>query len=311
MDELIAQIIRKHYPEIAQGWHVPVWAVVTTINENSHEGDLSNAFRPRYAVSVKLLDKQGNETHAPEMPNIAVSGSFSASGGIMQLPEPGAIVELSFAFGDINKPYISTVLPYGTTLASCKPGELITQARKGARMAIDASGNIEQTTDHQLQQISAKLHQIVGHIETHAISKNSEITAHVIENIGGKYQLTALGALMMLTTGHVEIASLESLNLTTASDLNENVAGKKQAIAGELISMQVEKGGKIKIGNETVNTIDILYQLTDVVNQLATALSTHTHPAPDGPTGAPENASEIAGHGSQANALANKVKPLV
>jgi len=311
MDDQIAKIIKKHYPEIAQGWHVPVWAVVTTINEDPKEGDLSNQFRPRYAVNVKLLDKQGNEASSPEMPNIAISGNFSASGGIMQPPEPGAIVELNFAFGDINKPYISTVLPYNSTLPSCKPGKVVTQGRKGAKTAIDNNGNISLETDRELKQISTKLTQLANQIKTEATSKTSTTRSHLIENVGGKYQLTAFGALLLLTTGHAELSALESLTLSTASDLNENVAGKKQVIAGELISMLVEEGGKINIGNSGVNVVDILYQLIDVVNQLATSLSTHIHPAPDGTTSAPTNASEIGGQASQANALAEKLKPLV
>ncbi len=311
MDDQIANIVRKHYPEIAQGWHVPVWAVVTTINENSNDGDLSDPFRPRYAVNVKLLDKQGNEAKSPEMSNIALSGSFSASGGQLQLPEPGAIVQLNFAFGDINKPYISSVLPYKTTLPSCKPGELIAQARKGAKTAIDSSGNISHETDRELKQIATKLTQLASKIQTDATSKSSTTRSHVIENVGGKYQLTALGALLLQTTGHAELSALESLTLTTASDLNENVAGKKQVLAGELISMQVEEGGKIAIGNTGVNVVDILYQLIDVVNQLGTALSTHVHTTPTGISLAPTNASEIAGQASQASALADKLKPLV
>lgn len=311
MDEQIANIIRKHYPEIGQGWHVPAWATVTTINENSNEGDLSDPFRPRYAVSLKLLDKSGNETLAPEMQNIGLAGSFSASGGIMQLPEPGAIVELSFAFGQINKPYISNILPYGMALAACRPGELVMQARKGASMRIDESGNISQETDKELKQISSKLKQLIGHIETKATSKSNDTRSHVIENVGGKYQLTSLGALIMLTTGHAELSALESINFTTASDLNENVVGKKQALVGELISYQVEDGGKINIGSKTVNTIDILYQLANIVNQLATTLSTHTHGTGVGPTTPPVESGDIAGQAAQANTLATKVKPLL
>lgn len=357
MDEQIARIIKKHYPEIAQGWHVPIWGVVTTINENTNEGDLSDRFRPRYAASVKLLDKSGQEAITPEINNVAIAGSFSASGGIMQYPEPGATIELSFAFGDMDKPYISNILPYGHTMASAKPGELVLQGRKGAKAGIDASGNIDLTTDRQLTEICSKLKQVAGHIETQAISHTKNVRSHVIEQIGGKYQLTAFGALLMLTTGHIELSSLDSLNLSTASDLNENVAGKKQSLAGELISLIVEEGGtlniddknvsstakelisllveegadininknitanaeqisllvndKLNIGNSSTNIVDILYRLTDLVSQLATALSTHNHTAPDGTTTPPLNASVIAGQGSQASAMANKIKPLV
>lgn len=327
MDDQISRIIKKHYPEIAQGWHVPVWAIVTSINENSNPGDVSDPFRPKYAVSLKLLDKNGSEAKAPEMENITLSGSFSASGGIMQLPEPGSIVELDFAYGQLNKPYVRTVLPYGSTLPGCKPGEVAIQARKGASIQIDETGSINKETDRVIKQISAQLEQLTGHHNVKSTSKQSNITSHYIENVGGKYQLSALGALMLLTTGHAELSALESLNFTTASDLNENVAGKRQAVIKELLSFKVDKNefkldknglilnlksGPVNIGNDSANITDILYQLLDLVNQMATALSTHTHPTSMGPAGPSIDAGpSLAGQATQANALATQLKPLV
>ncbi len=328
MDDKISRIIKKHYPEIANGWHVPIWAVITTINENIHEGDLGDRYRPRYAASVRLLDKNGDVVAtAPLMQNIAIAGSFNSSGGVLMLPEPGNTVELSFAFGDPDKPYVSNVLPWSVTLPDHKPGELTLQARKGARMHIDNVGNITHETDRKLTQLAAELKQIIGKMTVSATGRTTEIKSHDKIMVGGKYHLEALGALLLLTTGHVELSSLDSMNFTTASDLNENIAGKRQSMIKELLSLAVKDKGEIRldesglsltvnkgyvtIGRDSVDAVKVLYDLIDTVSQLANALTMHTHPHPEGPTGQPMNAGDIAGQGAQAEALANQLKVIV
>lgn len=328
MDDKISRIIKKHYPEIANGWHVPIWAVITTINENIHEGDLGDRYRPRYAASVRLLNKSGDiVTTSPEMQNIAIAGSFNSSGGVLILPEPGNTVELSFAFGDPDKPYVSNVLPWSVTLPDHKPGELTLQSRKGARMHIDNAGNVVHETDRKLSQLAAELEQIIGKMNVSATGRTTNIKSHDKITVGGKYHLEALGALLLLTTGHVELSSLDSMNFTTASDLNENIAGQRRSIIKGPLSLAVKDTGEIKldengleltiekgyatIGRGNADVVKVLYDLIDTVSQLANALTTHIHPSPEGPTSAPTNAGEIAGQGAQAEALANVLKPIV
>lgn len=328
MDDKISRIIKKHYPEIANGWHVPIWAVITTINENTHEGDLGNRYRPRYAASVRLLDKNGDiVVTAPPMQNIAIAGNFNSSGGILMLPEPGNTVELSFAFGHPDKPYISNVLPWSVTLPDHKSGEVTVQARKGVRMHIDSAGNIQHETDRKLTQLAAELEQIIGKMSVSATGRATAIQSHDKITVGGKYHLEALGALLLLTTGHVELSSLDSMNFTTASDLNENIAGKRQSMIKELLSLTVKDKGEIRldknglslaikkgfvsIGNDSTDVVKVLYDLLDIVSQLANALTMHTHPHPEGLTSQPTNAGDIAGQGAQAEALAKKLKVIV
>lgn len=327
MDDKIALIIKKHYPEIANGWHVPVWANVTNINENVNEGDVSDRFRPRYAVSAKLLDRTGKETGLV-MENIALTGSFGFSGGgMVQFPQEGAIVELSFAFGQVDKPYISNVLPFGLSLPECKPGEINIQSRTGSKIHFNDSGNITQQTDHKLKQVANELEQITGKQVLDMLSRTSKVKSHAKEEVGGTFDLSALGALILQTAGHAELSSLESLNLTTASDLNENIAGKRQTVVKELLSilvddkskLQIDKngfeatvdGGYVYLGTQSVDVVKCLYDLCDAVSQIAQSLAMHTHPTSVGPTSMPIQSSDFAGQGSQVEAIAKQVQQVV
>lgn len=327
MDDKIALIIKKHYPEMANGWHVPVWAIVTSINENVHEGDVADRFRPRYAASVKLLDRTGIETGLV-MDNIALTGSFGANGGgIVQFPDEGAIVELCFAFGHVDKPYISNVLPFGLSLPKCQPGEINIQSRMGSGIHFDASGNITTQTDRKLKQVAAELEQITGKQTLEMLSRTSTVKSHVKEEIGGTLDLTALGALILQTAGHAELSSLESLTLTTASDLNENVAGKRQTTIKELLSIVIDEKSKLQIdkngfeatvdsgyvylGTQSVDVVKCLYDLCDAVSQMAQSLAMHTHPTSVGPTSVPTQSGDFAGQGAQVEALAKQVKQVV
>lgn len=327
MDDKIALIIKKHYPEIANGWHVPVWAIVTSINENVNDGDVSDRFRPRYAASAKLLDRTGKETGLV-MENIALAGSFGANGGgMVQFPDEGSIVELAFAFGHVDKPYISNVLPFGLPLPECQPGEINIQSRTGSKVHFDASGNITTQTDRKLKQVASELEQITGKQVLEMLSRTSTVKSHVKEQVGGTFDLSALGALILQTAGHAELSSLESLNLTTASDLNENIAGKRQTVVKELLSilvdenskLQIDKngfeatvdGGYVYLGTQSVDVVKCLYDLCDAVSQIAQSLATHTHPTSVGPTSVPIQSGDFAGQGSQVEALAKKVGEVV
>lgn len=327
MDDKIARIIKKHYPEMANGWHVPLWAKIASINESPSEGDLSDPFRPRYCASVNVLTKQGTEADLPQMHNIALAGSLSMEGGFLHLPEVGAIVTLAFAFGMPDKPYIDKVLPYGLTMPGIKPGEVIMQRRAGVNVHLDDEGNINLNTDRALNELSRAHNQNTGHSVSERLSRTTRTKAHSLHEVGGQFSLEALGALLLLTTGHAELSALESLTLTTADDLNENIAGKRQSVIDELLDIVVtqaghlnlsEKGfdvlikdGGVRIGNEAVDVVATLYKLIDCVSQLANALSSHTHTAPHGPTSPPMQSGVISGQGSQADALAQKLEGIV
>jgi len=51
--------IEKTFPELAGGYHLPRYAKVVGVADPSGAGDISDPFRPKYAVELQLLDEHG------------------------------------------------------------------------------------------------------------------------------------------------------------------------------------------------------------------------------------------------------------
>lgn len=160
METLIRKIILRLFPELTAGLHLPRWGRVVDLPELPTEAGERNsdAFYPRWAVDVQLLDENGSDTKDKVLQAVALPlpGAGDKS-GTMHPPAPGAIVEIGWAFGRADKPFIRTVLPFGWNLPAIAKGEQRTQTREGVYRYIDATGNIEDKTDQNLQQIIGKI----------------------------------------------------------------------------------------------------------------------------------------------------------
>lgn len=343
MDEQIAKIITKHYPEIANGWHVPIWGIVNSINETPPDGCLSDNFRPYYCVSVNILSKDGQPTSIPTMENIAIAGNFSESGGIMQLPEPGMIVSIQFAFGMPDKPYVDRVLPYSVSMPGLERGEIVIQSRHGSKQLFAQDGSINLETDSAYNEYSREKNVKTGNETLNRHSASSKTSCNSIHDVGGIYQLAAFGAMYLLTTGNSELSALKNLSLTAGEDLKEDIYGERISEIKKKLSVCINKkgtlnidessfnltfddssmnldsnlnitvdNGSIKIGNLTVDIVTTLYSLIEIVSQLANTLSSHTHPTPKGPSGPPVESGMIASASLQSisqNTLLEAIKP--
>ena len=331
MDQLIAQIVKKHYPEISQGYHVPVWARVVSIDESCAAGDISTQYRARYAVNVQILTRQGDDVPGMIINNVAISGTLADGAGIMHYPSIGATVELRFAFGDITKPYIAGVLPYELTTPSVAPGEVVIQSSANNKLHLTQSGDMQQLCTGKLTQIAANISIAANKLNSSATAINTAASSHIITTALGKIEQQA-GALHLLSTGHAELSALDAIHLTSASDINVNAAQKIQQRAAESIDAKVDKsslsisksdiklesdqvsltGKQIKIGSDAVNLLDIIAQMSDLINQIATQLAAHAHTttAPGSPTSPPLDAPLYAGHASQAATITQQIKSI-
>lgn len=160
MDTAIKRIIRRLFPEMTSGLHLPRWGKVVALPElPTEDGERgSDAFYPRYAVDVQLLEENGSATKSK--PLQAVPLPLPGAGnkaGRLEPPAIGSIVEIGFAYGRPDKPFIRTVLPFGWDLPAIKEGETRTQVRDGVYQHIDDQGNFENKTDESLTDIIGKL----------------------------------------------------------------------------------------------------------------------------------------------------------
>jgi len=152
--------ITNIFPELSADYHLPVWGKVVALPElPTIEGErASDPFYPRYAVDVQLLDEDGNETKSPalEAVPLPLPGAGNKAGRL-EPPAIGSIVEIGFAYGRPDKPFIRCVLPFGWDLPAIKEGETRNQVREGVYQHIDDKGNFESKTDESMQEIIGKL----------------------------------------------------------------------------------------------------------------------------------------------------------
>lgn len=88
--------IDKAYPELSAGLHLPQFARIESPSESVSAGDISDPFRPKYAVDVQLLDSDGNGSAAPTYKAVPLPLPMAGSeSGLFQFPE-GTIVEIAF-----------------------------------------------------------------------------------------------------------------------------------------------------------------------------------------------------------------------
>jgi hypothetical protein len=160
METIINRIIRRLFPELTAKLHLPRWGKVVGLPElPTEDGERgSDPFYPRYAVDVQLLDENGTETKSKVLQAVPLPLPGAGNkAGRLEPPAIGAIVEIAFAYGRPDKPFIRTVLPFGWDLPAIKEGETRTQVRDGVYQHIDDIGNFENKTDESLKNIIGKL----------------------------------------------------------------------------------------------------------------------------------------------------------
>lgn len=160
MEAIIKKLVLRLWPELSAGLHLPRWGEVVALPElPEQDGERgSDPFYPRYAVDVQLLDENGTATKSKVLQ--AVPLPLMGAGdkaGHMQPPAIGSIVEIAFAYGRPDKPFIRTVLPFGWDLPPIKAGEYRTQTKEGVYQHIDEAGNFENKTPENLKDIIGKL----------------------------------------------------------------------------------------------------------------------------------------------------------
>ncbi|MEE2023600.1 hypothetical protein [Alkalimonas mucilaginosa] len=163
MESIIRKIVLRIFPELSAQLHLPRWGKVVALPElPAQEGERgSDAFYPRWAVDIELLDENGTATDGKILQAIPLPlPGAGVRAGTMHPPSIGSIVEIAFAYGRPDKPFIRTVLPFGWELPAIKAGEHRVQTKEGVYQHIDETGNFETKTPENLNDIIGKLAQL-------------------------------------------------------------------------------------------------------------------------------------------------------
>lgn len=294
--------IDKAYPEIAAGLHVPRTARVTGPTDTAALGDIADAFRPRYAVNVQLLDADGNDDGTPEITAVPLPVPMAGPEcGFYQYPPEGTLVELGFLSGRQDQPIIRQVMQKGSPLPDISPGEQLQQQRAGVSQRVTVAGNWERETDQRTQEKSRERHVTCEtetretHARTALVSTTDDLT------VIGKHQLAA-GEIMHLADGPYSVAAAGAVSVT-APTLSEQIAGIRESVA----AVQRIMAPSIVLGTDALNLLRLFTDTLDVIEQLAAQTAAHSHPG----TGGPTNAAAIAATGTQAAALTRKYNSLI
>ena len=329
MIEQIKRIVGNLYPEIRGGYHLPRFARVLSISDAPNEGGVTDSYRPRYAVNIQVLRENGKPDKAlPVFYDLALPAmSAGMERGSFGFPEPGCLVEVGFAYGSPQRPFIRTVLSADISMPEVAVGDTRQQTAPGVFEHTQANGDKFRTTPGNITDTCHDHTLDAANIIERAQSLTSELSEHSKEKIGGVKLVEAMTAIKLLSGGFFRVASVGHLSLVSGGNLQEYVTGEKstyveegintftkgiskteceqlEALADLVIRLKVKAGGKFYIGDDNVNVVKALADLASVVKDLATKVAEHVHPSVGAPT---TTAGQFTAKAAEADALKGKV----
>ena len=325
MDEQIKRITERNHPELFARLHLPILGRVEAISDPVRGNALGERFRPRYAIDVAVLKPDGQPDELVPLFR-AVPLPVQSAGlerGMYGFPEPGTIVELAFAYGLPDRPFIRTVLSEGVSLPPVEPGELIHQAAPGVYQRADSAGNWHRRTDADIYDDC--LHHALECYSSTVTAQEfyAQVKHNSTEQVLGAKVIEALGALKLLSAGTANITAVDNLNITTASDQNTKIGRDLKQRIGNIVDslavakqlIKVQDGGKVWLGSESVKVLQILSDLIQVVADVANTASSHTHPYTDNGspmnTQAPNQSGAFSGQNGSADELRGRLDTIV
>lgn len=317
------------YPELGNKTHLPRMGRVIAPTENTTQGDLHDEFRPRYAVNVQPLDENGNPAKDTPVYNavpvpVPMAGSES---GLFQYPPAGTLVTLAHVDGRPDKPVITGTHAHGQSLPDIKPGEQLQQQRAEVFQRVHTDGSWQRETDQAIREKSTD-RTIENTTETRTsttrnvtVKANSTMTVlgthklmsgHIQHIADGDYAVAATKKLLQ----HADSAELDVTKTwtTTAQNATHNVAQTleekigqiKKSVAGQ---MQQIIAPQVWFGSSTINTLNLMLDLCDTVQQLAQLTAQHTHT--NNGSSQPTNSGSISATASKAGDLKAKYSAVI
>lgn len=307
----IQRQVEGAFPELASGMHLPQFARVEAPSEDVSTGNIADPFRPRYAVDLQLLDADGNPAKdTPVYPAVPLPLPMAGSeSGMFQFPPPGTLVEVGFAGGRPDKPFVRQTMPQGQNLPALKPGEQLQQQREGVSQRVNVAGDWERQTDQAIKETSmTRVIQADDEVRT-LVVRETAIQATDKTTVLGTATLLA-GAVVHISEGDYSIGtsggltiSCKNVALTVSAALIEKISGIRRSVA----QAQQLIAPVVRLGTDEVNVLTLLTDTLDVVNELAKLAARHTHPN----TGTSQQSGEFTATAAKTDTLKAKYSPLI
>lgn len=321
MEDAIRRSVERQFPELTGGYHLPRFGRVVAVPDAPAAPGLCDDFRPRYGVDVQVLLPDGEPD--PDLPILAGLPLPAPMGGqeagMFGFPEENTTVVVGFAYGMPHKPFIQQILPHGLSLPRVPKGDQVWQHSEACQQRVDADGNWLRQTDGKIQ--DKAIEREVEALDNAERFQNHTRTVddHSTESVGGVKKIEAMGALKLLSGGSASLAAVDDLHQATGRDLNlvvgqtlnstvggnlqEQIQGLRKSVVG--ISQHLQ-APKTWLGSESVNVLQVLCDLLDLVQEMNIQLTGHTH----GPTPPPSNSLAFIGVGTAVKVLSSKLKPI-
>ncbi|MDS9876177.1 hemagglutinin repeat-containing protein [Pseudomonas protegens] len=321
MEDAIRRSVERQFPELTGGYHLPRFGRVVAVPDAPAAPGLCDDFRPRYGVDVQVLLPDGEPD--PDLPILAGLPLPAPMGGqeagMFGFPEENTTVVVCFAYGLPHKPFIQQILPHGLSLPRVPKGDQVWQHSEACQQRVDADGNWLRQTDGKIQDKAIErevealdnAERFQNHIRT--------VDDHSTESVGGVKKIEAMGALKLLSGGSASLAAVGDLHQGTGRDLNLVVGQKLNATVGGNLQEQIQglrksvsgisqrlQAPKTWLGSESVNVLQVLCDLLDLVQEMNAQLASHTH----GPTPPPSNALDFTSGGATALRMSIKLKQI-
>ncbi|MCK1794296.1 hypothetical protein [Pseudomonas violetae] len=313
MEDVIVRAVERAYPELPGGYHLPRFARVVGVADAPAGAGICDDFRPRFAVDLQVLGVDGEpDAELPTLAGVPLPVPLGGDEmGFFGFPEEGTMVVVGFAYGLPHKPFIQTILPHGLSLPKVPKGDQVWQHSEASQQRVQADGSWLRHTDGRIRDESIEREvQSLNNTERHQ-SSTLQIDDHSTESVGGIKTIEALGALKLLSAGSASLAAVDDLHQATGRDLNL-VVGRKYnaAIGGDLLErikgVRKSVAPKNWIGSESVNVLQVLCDLIDLIIQMNTDIAVHQHASSPVPT----NAASFAGHAGTGTQLSGQLKPI-
>lgn len=204
-------------------------------------------------------------------------------------------------------------------MPSVPKGDQVWQHSEACQQRVDADGNWLRQTDGKIVDKAIEREvEAMGNTERFQ-NHTRRVDDHSTESVGGIKTLEALGSLKLLSGGSASLAAMDDLHQATGRDLNLVVGQKHNATVGGDMEERIQGlrksmtvfsqsfvAPKNWIGSEDVNLFQVVCDTLDLLHEMNSQLSAHTHA--QGPTPNPVDSAALISHSQTAAALANKLR---
>ncbi|WP_271105100.1 hypothetical protein [Pseudomonas tohonis] len=321
MEDVIRAAVLRQFPELSGGYHLPRFGRVVAVPDAPAAPGLCDDFRPRFAADVEVLLPNGEPD--PDLPVLQSLPLPVPNGGqesgMFAFPEEGTTVVVCFAYGLPSKPYVQQVLPHGLSLPSVPKGDQLWQHSAASQQRVDADGNWLRQTDGRIRdQAVERQVEALENAERYQ-SHQVEVDDHATETVGGVKTLEALGALKLLSGGGANLAAVDDLNQASGRDMNLVVGQRCNATVGGNMEERIQglrlsvaalsqhlEAPKTWLGSGSVNVLQVLCDLLDLVQEMNTDIASHVHAS----SPPPANAGLFAAKSAESGVLATRLKAI-